>query len=106
MVMVDRPDPGAAIVVGLKLTVTPMGIPEAERIMELLKPPPIVVAIVDTPWPFSGILIDDGVAETVKVPVADNGRVKNKLSRQRRKSAPLLRNTMPIIRSAILPWRP
>ena len=49
MVMVELPDPGAAIVCGLKLTPTPEGIPEAERLIELLKPPLTVVVIVDVP---------------------------------------------------------
>ena len=49
MVMVELPAPGAGMVGGLKLTVTPAGTPAAERLMELLKPPLIVVVIVDVP---------------------------------------------------------
>ena len=49
MVMVELPLPGAGIGLGLKLTVVPDGIPEAERLIELLKPPLIVVVIVDVP---------------------------------------------------------
>ena len=47
MVMVDEPEPGAAIEVGLKLTVVPVGAPVALRAMALLKPPETVVLIVE-----------------------------------------------------------
>ena len=50
MVMVELPEPGAGIGLGLKLTVVPEGTPEAERLMELLKLPLIVVVIVEVPW--------------------------------------------------------
>ena len=49
IVMVELPDPGAGIGLRLKLTVVPDGIPVAERLMELLKPPLTVVVIVDVP---------------------------------------------------------
>src|SRR5271157_3335462 len=49
MVMLDLPEPGASIVCGLKLTVVPEGMPEADRLMALLKPPLMVVVIVDVP---------------------------------------------------------
>ena len=49
MVMVEVPAPGAGIVCGLKLTATPGGLPDAERLMELLNPPLMVVVIVDVP---------------------------------------------------------
>ena len=49
MVTVELPEPGAGIVTGLKLTPTPTGTPEADRPIELLKPPLIVVVIVDVP---------------------------------------------------------
>ena len=39
MVMVELPEPGAGIVCGLKPTVVPDGMPEADRLMELLNPP-------------------------------------------------------------------
>jgi len=39
MVIVEFPEPGAGIGFGLKLTVVPEGTPEAERLIELLKPP-------------------------------------------------------------------
>ena len=49
IVIVDVPPPGAAIVLGLKLTVVPVGAPEADNPTALLKPPPIVVVMVDVP---------------------------------------------------------
>ena len=49
MVIVELPLPGAGIGLGLKLTVVPDGIPEAESVMELLKPPLMVVVIIDVP---------------------------------------------------------
>ena len=49
MVMVELPEPGAGIGLGLKLTVVPDGTPDADRLMALLKPPLMVVVIVDVP---------------------------------------------------------
>ena len=49
MVIVELPEPGAGIGLGLKLTVVPDGTPEADRLIALLKPPPIVVVIVEVP---------------------------------------------------------
>jgi hypothetical protein len=49
MVIVELPPPGAAIVLGLKLTVVPLGAPEADRLMELLNPPLMVVVMVEVP---------------------------------------------------------
>ena len=49
MVIVEVPEPGAGIWVGLKLTVVPDGAPEADKLMALLKPPLIAVVIVDVP---------------------------------------------------------
>ena len=43
MVMVELPEPGAGMVCGLKVTVVPEGMPEADRLMALLKPPLIAV---------------------------------------------------------------
>jgi hypothetical protein len=67
MVMIELPDPGALMVEGLKLTVTPMGTPEAERLMELLNPPLIVVVTSNIASPFCGILSEAGEAEMVKL---------------------------------------
>jgi hypothetical protein len=49
MVMVELPEPGAGIVLGLKLTVVPEGTPDADRLIALLKPPLTVVVIVEVP---------------------------------------------------------
>ena len=49
IVINELPTPGAGIVCGLKLTVVPDGTPEADRLMELLKPPLIVVVMVELP---------------------------------------------------------
>src|SRR5271157_6015022 len=49
IVMVELPEPGAGIGLGLKLTVVPEGIPEADRAIALLNPSLIVVLIVEVP---------------------------------------------------------
>ena len=49
MVIVELPEPGAGIACGLKLTVVPDGMPEADRLIALLKPPLMAVVIVDVP---------------------------------------------------------
>ena len=47
--IVDVPDPGAKIVAGLKLTVTPLGWPEADSKIAELNEPVMAVVIVDLP---------------------------------------------------------
>ena len=49
IVIVELPEPGAGIVCGLKVTVMPDGAPEADKLIALLKPPLMVVVIVDVP---------------------------------------------------------
>ena len=49
MVIVELPEPGAGIGLGLKLTVVPDGMPDADRLIALLKPPLIPVVIVEVP---------------------------------------------------------
>ena len=49
MVMVELPDPGAGIVLGIEADVVPEGTPEADRLIALLKPPLMVVVMVDVP---------------------------------------------------------
>jgi hypothetical protein len=49
MVMVELPEPGAGMGLGLKLTDVPDGTPEADSVMALLKPPLMVVVMVDVP---------------------------------------------------------
>ena len=43
MVIVEMPEPGAGMFCGLKPTMAPVGTPEADKVMEELKPPPIMV---------------------------------------------------------------
>src|SRR5579863_5451311 len=49
IVMVEDPEPGAVIEPGLKLTVTPAGCPEADKVMAESKLPVTLVVIVDCP---------------------------------------------------------
>ena len=70
MVMVDCPEPGAGIVCGLKPTVVPVGTPEADRLIALLKPPLTVVVMVDVPWLPCVTEREEGEAEMLKVDAA------------------------------------
>jgi hypothetical protein len=45
----DEPEPGAAMEVGLKVTVTPLGWPEALRAMAELNPPETDVEMLELP---------------------------------------------------------
>jgi hypothetical protein len=65
--MLDVPDPGAGIVLGLKLTVVLVGTPEADNPTALLNPPPIVVVIVDVPCVPCIKLNKAGLAAMVKL---------------------------------------
>ena len=67
MVMVELPLPGAGIDCGLKLTLTPEGMPEADKAMELLKPLTMVVVMVVVPWFPCATLSEVGDAEMVNV---------------------------------------
>ena len=51
ILMLEVPEPGAAMEVGLKLTVTPVGWPLAVNATAELKPPETAVVIVDAPLP-------------------------------------------------------
>lgn len=73
MVIVELPEPGAAIVLGLKLTVVPVGAPEAERLIELLKLPLTAAVIVDVPWLPCATVNEPGEAERVKLPAVATG---------------------------------
>ena len=66
MLMVEVPAPGAAIGLGLKLTVVPVGSPDAVRLMALLKPLLTVVVTVELPWPPCATLTEVGEAAMVK----------------------------------------
>ena len=63
---VELPEPGAAIDVGLRVAVTPLGAPETESEMDELNPPPTVVVIVELPLPPCRIETADGEDEIVK----------------------------------------
>jgi len=66
-VMVDVPEPGAAIELGLKDTVTPLPPPEADKLIAELKPPEMAVVIVDVPELPLATLMDVGDALMVKL---------------------------------------
>jgi len=65
--MVDVPEPGAGIVLGLNPTLVPLGAPVADNAIELLNPATAVVVIVDVPWLPCRIVRLVGAAEIVKV---------------------------------------
>ena len=67
MVIVELPAPGAGIIVGLKLTVVPLGMPVADNITGLLNPPPITVVIVDVPCAPCTTVNEAGDADTLRV---------------------------------------
>src|SRR5208282_1417053 len=73
MLMVELPEPGAAIDVGLKLTVTPAGWPVAERATAELKPPETAVVIVDVSLPPWTTETEAGEADKVKFGLVDVG---------------------------------
>lgn len=65
-VAVDVPEPGTAIDAGLKLTVTPVGAPDAVRAMADSKPPLTAVVTVDVPLLPTTTLTAVGEAAIVK----------------------------------------
>src|SRR5271165_7029693 len=71
MVIVELPEPGAGIGLGLKLTVVPDGTPDVDRLTALLKPPLTVVVIVDVPWFPCCTLSEAGDADSAKFPELD-----------------------------------
>jgi len=70
MVIVDVPEPGAAIDVGLKVTVTPVGWPLALKATAELKPPETVVVILEVPLLPCTTETEVGEAEMVKLGLA------------------------------------
>src|SRR5271165_2986355 len=95
--MVEIPAPGAPIVLGLKVTTTPGGAPDAESAMLLLKPPLTVVVIVAVSCCPCGMEREDGVTDSVKLPWAASGNAKHKkLSVQRYGIARLSEQTIGI----------
>jgi hypothetical protein len=67
IVIVELPAPGAAIVLGLKLSVVWLGAPDADRLIALLKPPLIVVVIVEVPLPPCTTVAEAGESVSVKL---------------------------------------
>ena len=75
MLIVDVPDPGAAIELGLKLIVTLLPPPDADRLIAELNPPETAVVILELPVLPGDTRIDEGDALIVKfgfVPVTAN----------------------------------
>lgn len=68
-VMVDVPEPGAAMELGLKVTLWAPPCPEADKLIAESKPPEIAVVIVDLPELPLATLIDVGDALMVKLGV-------------------------------------
>ena len=66
---VEVPEPGAAIDVGLKLTVTPDGAPDAVRATAELNPPETAVVMVEDPLLPAATETAVGDAEIVKAGV-------------------------------------
>jgi hypothetical protein len=67
-VSVEEPAP-PEMLTGLKLAVTPEGIPVAERVTALLNPPETALVIVDVPELPATTLTEEGLAERVKLGV-------------------------------------
>src|SRR6202012_3325418 len=70
IVITELPEPGAAIVDGLKLTVVPVGMPVAVKATALLKPPTTVLVIVEVPWLPCTTPTLEGEAESEKLGAA------------------------------------
>ncbi len=66
IVMLEVPDPGAPMDGGLKRTVTPVGWPDADKAIALLRPPETAVVIVDAPLPPCTTEREVGKADIVK----------------------------------------
>ena len=66
IVMVEVPEPGAAIDAGLKPTVTPAGWPVADKAMAELNPPETAVVIVEVPLFPKPTVTEAGDPEMVK----------------------------------------
>ena len=68
-VAVDVPEPGAAMDVGLNVTVTPVGWPEAVNAIAESNPPETAVVIVEVPLLPSATVTEDGEAAIVNAGV-------------------------------------
>lgn len=67
--MVEEPDPGAAMLLGVKVTVCWPPCPEAVKVIAELNPPAIVVVIVEVPELPRATVIVVGDAPSVKLGV-------------------------------------
>jgi len=67
MVIVELPEPGAGIGLGLKDTVTPLGWPEADKVIAALNPPERVLVMVDAPLEPSATETEAGEGVSVKL---------------------------------------
>jgi hypothetical protein len=65
--MLEDPEPGAAIVVGENVTVTPVGWPLAVKDTAPLNPPDTVLVIVDAPFPPCATDTEPGEADKLKL---------------------------------------
>ena len=66
MVIVEVPEPGMPMNVGLKVTFTPVGRPAADRVTDELKLPETVVVMVDSPLVPSATETEAGEADMLK----------------------------------------
>src|SRR5215469_8247936 len=66
IVIVEVPDPGAGIELGLNATVVPLGTPDADRLIASLNPPLTTVVIFVLPVTPCAMLSEDGDAEILK----------------------------------------
>jgi hypothetical protein len=74
IVMVEEPEPGAAIDDGLKVTVTPAGWPLADKAIAELKPPATLVEMVEVPELPAATETEVGEAEMLKEAVVPPAR--------------------------------
>jgi hypothetical protein len=65
-VNVDDPEPGAGMLAGVKLAVTPEGKPPAERAIAELNPPEMAAVIVEFPEPPGATMTEAGLADSEK----------------------------------------
>lgn len=75
-VKVEVPEPGAGMLDGLKLAVTPEGMPLADKAMELLYPPETAAVMVDVPLDPCWTLTEVGLAVSVKLGVEPEETVR------------------------------